>query len=416
MEFAKIVLSYILGYVRITVEGYYIERFINICINSKILIWNIKREKGGVKIFLNVGLHDFKKLIQISKKTKCKIKINRKRGIPFILNKYRKRKIFALFLGLVAIAIMISSNYIWNIEIKIEENQEMQGISENVEDKHLENTEDVGLVKEIEKDIAEAGLTVGKQKTKVDTSDIIRQIRLKRDDISWIGIELKGTNAVVKIVKAQEAPKIIDENDYTNIVADKSGVITKIIAQNGTAKVKVGDTVEKGTVLIEGTMQGKYTDIRYVHSIGEIEAKVWYTKTERIYFKKTEKEYTNNVETKYKIKINKFKINLYKTLSNFEIYDTIEEEKKIKIFSDFYLPISLTIITNKEQKNIEKEYSLEEAKNQGIQQIKEQLENEIGQGNKVGEVINTNETEEYIDVTVTYEVLEKIGTEEKIQF
>lgn len=418
MEFAKIVLSYILGYVRITVEGYYIERFINICINSKILIWNIKREKGGVKIFLNVGLHDFKKLIQISKKTKCKIKINRKRGIPFILNKYRKRKIFALFLGLVAIAIMISSNYIWNIEIKIEENQEMQGISGNAEEGLLANTEeDVGLVKEIEKDIAEAGLTVGKLKTKVDTSDIIRQIRLKRDDISWIGIELKGTNAIVKIVKAEEAPKIIDENDYTNIVADKSGVITKIIAQNGTAKVKVGDTVEKGTVLIEGTMQGKYTSLRYVHSIGEIEAKVWYTKTKRIYFKKTEKEYTNNVETKYKIKINKFEINLYKTLSNFEIYDTIEEEKKIKIFSDFYLPITLTKITNKEQKNIGKEYSLEEAKNQGIQQIKEQLENEIGQkGNKVGEVINTNETEEYIDVTVTYEVLEKIGTEEKIQF
>ena len=150
MEFAKIVLSHILGYVRITVEGYYIERFINICINSKILIWNIKREKGGVKIFLNVGLHDFKKLIQISKKTKCKIKINRKRGIPFILNRYRKRKIFALFLGLVAIAIMISSNYIWNIEIKIEENQGTQGMTNNVEDERLEKTaDDTGLVEEI---------------------------------------------------------------------------------------------------------------------------------------------------------------------------------------------------------------------------------------------------------------------------
>ena len=412
MEFAKIVLSYILGYVRIIVEGYYIERFINICINSKILIWNIKREKGGIKIFLNVGLHDFKKLIQIAKKTKCKIKITRKRGIPFILNRYRKRKIFALFLGLVAIGIIISSNYIWNIEIQFEENQGMQAMTNNAE-----NALDTVLKEEIEKDIAEAGLVVGKQKTKIDTSDIIRQIRLKRDDISWMGIELKGTNAIVKIVKSKEAPQIIDENDYTNIVASKSGMITKIVAQNGTAKVKIGDTVEKGTVLIEGTMQGKYTDMRYVHSIGEIEAKVWYTKTERIYFKKLEKEYTNNMETKYKIKINKFEINLFKTLSNFKIYDTIEEEKKIKIFSDFYLPISLMKITNKEQINKEKQYSLEEAKNQGIKKVKEQLEKDIEQNeNKVGEVINTTQTEEYIDVTVTYEVLEKIGTEEKIQF
>ena len=42
----KILLKYILGYVRIAVEGYYIERFINICTTNKILIWNIKREKG----------------------------------------------------------------------------------------------------------------------------------------------------------------------------------------------------------------------------------------------------------------------------------------------------------------------------------------------------------------------------------
>lgn len=33
-----------------------------------------------------------------------------------------------------------------------------------------------------------------------------------------------------------------------------------------------------------------------------------------------------------------------------------------------------------------------------------------------GEVINTKEQEDFIEVIVTYEVLEKIGTEEKIQF
>ena len=41
----KIILSYILGYLRVTIEGYYIERFINICKNEKILIWNLKRKK-----------------------------------------------------------------------------------------------------------------------------------------------------------------------------------------------------------------------------------------------------------------------------------------------------------------------------------------------------------------------------------
>ena len=360
MEIIKIAISYILGYVRITVEGYYIERFINICISKKILIWNIKREKGEAKLYLNVGINEFKKLKQIARKTKCKIKISKKRGIPFILNKYRKRKIFGIFLIIIIAIILGTSNYIWNIEIKIEDNEIIVGI---------------------EQDLIEAGLTVGKNKNEVKAKEVIQKIRLKRNDISWIGIELKGTNAIVKIVKAEEAPKIIDENDYTNIVANKSGIITKIIAQNGTAKVKVGDTVGKGTVLIEGTMEGKYTDKRYVHSIGEIEAKVWYSKTQKVYYTNEEKEYTKNEENKYSVKINKFEINLYKTLSNFKIYDTIRTEKKVKIFSNLYLPISLIKTTNKEQIKVEKEYSLEEAKNIGIKQAKEELNNEIGENN-----------------------------------
>ena len=34
----KVILSYILGYVKIAVEGYYLERFINICNSKKITI------------------------------------------------------------------------------------------------------------------------------------------------------------------------------------------------------------------------------------------------------------------------------------------------------------------------------------------------------------------------------------------
>lgn len=362
MELIKIAISYILGYIRVTVEGYYIERFINICISNKILIWNIKREKGGIKLFLNVGINDFKKIGQIAKKTKCKIKISKKRGLPFLLNRYKKRKIFGVFLIILIMLIMMSSNYIWNIEIQIENNEQLDGIKQ---------------------ELVEAGLEVGKNKNKIKTSEIIQQIRLKRKDVSWIGIELKGTNAIVKIVKAKEAPEIIKENDYTNIVAKRSGIITKIVAQNGTAKVKVGDTVQEGTVLIEGTMTGKYTDIRYVHSIGEVEAKVWYSETKRIYYINGEKEYTKNEENKYSIKINNFRINFYKTLSNFKIYDTIETEKKAKIFSNLYLPISLIKTTNKEQINIEKKYNLEEAKTIGIEQAKKELNNKINENYRI---------------------------------
>lgn len=391
----KIILSYLLGYLKITVEGYYIERFINICKNEKITIWNLKRNEQ-IQISLNVVVKEFKKVCKIAKRTRCKVKIKNKKGLPFLLHRYKKRKIFLISLILVFLLIGLSSNFVWNVDI-IEENGE-----------EIEN---------IRQDIEEAGLKVGKLKSNINTKEIINEIRLKRKDVTWVGIKLKGTNAIVKLVKADEKPEIIDENEYCNIVAKKSGIITKINAQNGTANVKVGDTVKQGDVLINGWMEGKFTGIRYVHSKGEIEAEVWYTKSKEIPYQSTQIEHTGNQEEKYAIKINKIKINLSKRVSKFEIYDTIETENKFKLFSDFYLPISILKTVYQEKKETQKTYTLEEAKKIGIEELQKELEEEIEEKDKiVNKNINTYETETGVEVYVTYEVLESIGTNEKIVF
>ncbi len=69
-----------------------------------------------------------------------------------------------------------------------------------------------------------------------------------------------------------------------------------------------------------------------------LKQKVWYSHKERIYYKQEEKLRTGNEEKKiYTLNINNFEINLYKKLSNFENYDTIKEQKKIKtIFQSLF--------------------------------------------------------------------------------
>ena len=391
----KIILSYILGYLRVTIEGYYIERFINICKNEKILIWNLKRKKD-IQLSLNIKISEFKKVCKIAKKTRCKIKIENRKGFPFLLHKYKKRKTFLIFLLILIFLTILSSNFVWNVDIVVENNQKLDNIMEDIE---------------------KAGLKTGELKSKINTKEVVNKIRLERKDVAWVGIELKGTNSIVKFVKADEKPDIIDENEYCSIVSDKAGVITKINAQTGTANVKVGDTVNNGVTLINGWMEGKYTGIRYVHAKGEIEAKIWHTKNKRINYNTTERKETGNLENKYSLKLNNFKINFSKKLSKFKIYDTIETENKIKLFSDFYLPISVIKTTNKEVEEIQKTYEVEEAKNIGIEQLQQELDNEIVDKTKiVNKVINTYEIENGIDIYVTYEVLENIGTNEKIVF
>ena len=391
----KKIINYIYGYLRIIVEGYYIERFINICRNQNYMMWNIKKA-NDINIELNIEIKQFRQICKIAQKTQCKIKIKAKRGLPFLLNKYKKRKLFILLLFLILFLIFFSSQFVWNIEI----------------------TEESGLtIENIMEDIQNAGLKIGTLKDDIDTKEIINKVRLQRNDIAWIGIELKGTNAIVKLVKAEEKPEIVDENEYCNIVSDKNGVITKINAQDGTANVNIGDTVSVGDVLINGWMEGKYTGVRYVHAKGEVEARVWYTMNKTIEYTTTEKQYTGKEDINYGIKVNNFKINFPKGVSKFNFYDTIETENKVKLFSNFYLPISVVKTTYKEYEEIEKTYSLEEAKNLGIQEIEEELENQIeNKENIVNKNINTYEHENCIDIYVTYEVLEKIGTNEKIVF
>ena len=61
-----------------------------------------------------------------------------------------------------------------------------------------------------------------------DDKEIINEIRLERADIAWIGISIEGTNAIVKIVEAEAKPEIINEEDYSNIIATKDAQIVKI--------------------------------------------------------------------------------------------------------------------------------------------------------------------------------------------
>ena len=393
--FIKIIFSYILGFLKISVKGYYIERFINICKNNKITIWNLKR-KDNIELILNVRIKEFKEICKIAKKTGCKVKIKNKKGIPFLLHKYKKRKIFFILLILLVLIIGLSSCFVWNVEIEEENGYELENIREDIE---------------------EAGLKSGVFKGKINTKEIINKIRLERKDIAWMGIELKGTNAIVKLVKSDEKPDIINEDEYCNIISDKEGIITKISVQNGTANVKVGDTVNIGDVLVNGWIEGKFTGIRYVHSLAEIEAKVWYTESIKIPYKVTETKYTGNEEEKYGIKFNNFQINFTKKYSKFKIYDTIETENKIRLFSDLYLPISIVKTTYKEKKEVKKSYTVEETKNIGIKELEEELEKEIeNKDNIVNKNINTYEEEDGVQVYVTYEVLENIGTNEKIVF
>ena len=171
--------------------------------------------------------------------------------------------------------LIVTSKFVWNI--RVEGNNK------------INQSEIVSMLEQ-------KGLKVGTLKSRVNSQEIINEIRLERADIAWIGISIEGTNAIVKIVEAEAKPEIINEEDYCNIIATKDAQIVKISAQNGIPVVKQDDVVTKGDILIAGWIDGKYTGTRYVHAEGEVKAKVWYTEKEKVALNQVIEEKTGNTE------------------------------------------------------------------------------------------------------------------------
>ena len=125
---------------------------------------------------------------------------------------------------------------------------------------------------------------------------------------------------------------------------------------------------------------------------------------------------TGNKKDRYSIKINNFKINLYKTLPNFENYDTINTEKRINKLSNFYLPIQIEKTSYLEEEKKEITYGKEELKNILISELESEFKREgIDNLNITNKLVNIyNKENNILEIEMTYEVIENIGTEEKI--
>lgn len=152
------------GYVKFRAEGYYIEKFINSCRSKGFYLGDLKREKNTI-IEANIPVKNFKEICKIAKNNKCKLKILKKKGLPFFVNRYRKRKIFIISLFILIFSLIVLSKFIWNIDV--------------IGNVDISSDEILNIVKS-------EGLEIGRLKSNIDTKQIVEKIRIERSDISWV--------------------------------------------------------------------------------------------------------------------------------------------------------------------------------------------------------------------------------------
>ena len=159
-------------------------------------------------------------------------------------------------------------------------------------------------------------------------------------------------------------------------------------------------------------MEGKYTGIREVNSDADIYSVSVYEKERKEPFIQELEERTGNVEKNVEIYINNFKIFFNKGVPNFQKCDTIRAYKKVKLFSNYYIPIEIVNVTNFELEKSLKTYTEEELTEKLTNELQDELNQElnISDFSQVNQEVTSNVEQDGVTVKVVYSIEEKIGT------
>ena len=104
------------GFLEISVSGDQLERFLNLCHARAVSLERI-RYLSEKNITTRISINDFRKLLPIHRKTRVRIHILKKRGLPFLLLRIQKRKCFTAGFLLCVVLLLWLSGHIWNIHI-----------------------------------------------------------------------------------------------------------------------------------------------------------------------------------------------------------------------------------------------------------------------------------------------------------
>lgn len=373
------------NYLIINVTGKNIYKFLLRCKdnNIQILSSNIISYKEAV---IKINYDDYDKLNKI--KSVYKLSIINKTGFIKIKELIYKYKIL-LISSFVGISFLIFlSNIIFKVTI----------ISDNN-----------ALNDKIIKDLNALGIRKYSLKKSYDDICLIKEKLLEKynDSVEWLEIKENGIVYEVQVVERKKVKKL-KKTDYTNIIAKKSGVIKKLMVEDGTKAVELNNYVNKGEVLISGIIK-KDEDVKgLTHAIGKVYAEVWYNINIEYPLNYKEKRYTNRKRKTLYLKIGNKYFNLFK-------YKNMDREVLVS-YKNRLLPFEFGIEKQSEVKIINDKLSIKEAKNKAIFKAKQELLDTLDKDEYIidQKALNFYQKNSKIVLDMFFTCYEEIGEEETI--
>lgn len=290
--------------------GVNLKRLIKNLHKNNIDIFNIN-QINHKEIYLTINAKDLKRIKPFLKD--YEFVITKRFGLSYLKDFAIKRLGLCVLIALFFIVLILNNNYLGKIYI--------------YGTKQIESTK-----------ITEYLQTFGiRQKTffnNIDLEELETSLENKFSEISLCSVIKKGTNLLINIKEKIET----DLLNSSNIVASENGKIVELSVVQGTAKFKVGDSVKKGEIIIEGYSFNGEEKVE-CKAIGTVKMKVWYEKSQNFVCEEKVVSKTGNkiVNSYYEIFNRRIKMKVRE--NNFT--DFVKETKSEYLFKNLLIPIKI---------------------------------------------------------------------------
>lgn len=297
------------NFVHIKITGADVSATVNRLCESDIILHDVWYE-NLLCVRASVSYRDYVRLNKLVSKSNDSVIVHKTGGIFLLLNKMINRPVLAvLTVSMLLLSLWVPSRIFF---IKVEGNRNV-------------------LATRILQEAENCGIYFGAQRTAVRSENIKNNLLEAMPELQWVGVNTKGCVAVISIREDLNQKRAEEAVVYSNIVAERDGIVISATVTSGAPACAPGDAVKKDQVLVSG-WQDLGLLVKTTRAVGEIVAQTereLKLNTPLAYMKTGSK---SNSQTSYSVIIGKNRINLSK---NSGIYYTGCD----KIYTSYYLTL-----------------------------------------------------------------------------
>ncbi len=308
------------GMLRMELCGSFPEGFLNRAAQEGYCLRRA-REVDACTIRLSVYEEEAEALQSLAGRCGCSLTLLYPEGSSQKLRRIWRRRGLGLALSLAAGLLLLSSLFLWEIELCG---------NERVSDARLRRA------------LARCGVEEGCFWPGLSADLVRSRMLLELPELGWMTVNISGSRAKVVVLEREESPEIYRQQEPRDLLASQGGLIRKLSVLNGKALVSRGQTVQKGDVLVSSQMESLQGETRLVAARAQVEADTVHKIAMACPAQWEAKGEIRGRQLRFSLQFGKKRINLYGNSGNKEANcDKIRKEYKMGIEGLFALPLRL---------------------------------------------------------------------------